>query len=134
MGVTVDAIRKRVARDTIPHEKDEDGRVWVILDTDQDSASKVQDTDQPQSATDALISQMQERIASLERQLDQEREANSEHRRLLLRALERIPPQLEARESPQTVDAEPERAEPRPATGEAQEPAWRRWRRKWFGG
>jgi hypothetical protein len=27
MGITVDAIRKRVARDTIPHEKDEDGRV-----------------------------------------------------------------------------------------------------------
>jgi len=125
MGVTVDAIRKRVARDTIPHEKDDDGRVWVILDTDQDTASKVRDTDQPQSATDALISQMQERIASLERQLDQEREANSEHRRLLLRALERIPPQLEARESPETVEEEPQRAEPRPATGGAQEGVWR---------
>jgi hypothetical protein len=45
MGVTVDAIRKRVARGTIPHEKDEDGRVWVILDTDQDTASKVRDAD-----------------------------------------------------------------------------------------
>jgi hypothetical protein len=108
MGVTVDAIRKRVSRDTIPHERDEDGRVWVILDIDQDAASKVHDTDQPQSATDALISQMQERIASLERQLEQERQANSEHRRLLAAALERIPPQLEApseaRESPETVD------------------------------
>src|SRR5215218_8770407 len=134
MGVTVDAIRKRVARDTIPHEKDEDGRVWVILDTDQDSASKVQDTDQPQSATDALISQMQERIASLERQLDQEREANSEHRRLLLRALERIPPQLEARESPETVEEEPERAEARQATVESQEPVQRPWWRRVFGG
>jgi hypothetical protein len=134
MGVTVDAIRKRVARDTIPHEKDEDGRVWVILDTDQDAASKVQDTDQPQSATDALISQMQDRIASLERQLDQEREANSEHRRLLLRALERIPPQLEARESPETVEEEPQRAEPRPATGEAQEGVQRPWWRRMFGG
>jgi hypothetical protein len=137
MGVTVDAIRKRVARDTIPHEKDEDGRVWVILDTDQDSASKVQDTDQPQSATDALISQMQERIASLERQLDQEREANSEHRRLLLRALERIPPQLEAPQeppgSPQKVEEDSERAAPRPATSGPQESTWRRWRRRWFG-
>jgi hypothetical protein len=99
MGVTVDAIRKRVSRRTIPHERDEDGRVWVILDIGQDKSSNVRDSDQPQSASDALISQMQERIASLERQLDQEREANSEHRRLLLRALERIPPQLEARES-----------------------------------
>jgi len=39
MGVTVDAIRKRMSRDTIPHERDEDGRVWVVLDTDQDAAS-----------------------------------------------------------------------------------------------
>src|SRR5215213_5646206 len=204
MGVTVDAIRKRVSRGTIPHERDEDGRVWVILDTDQDAASKVHDTDQPQSATDALISQMQERIASLERQLEQERQANSEHRRLLAAALERIPPQLEApsearesdvspgpvgelgevweelgterarremaestlregmaeeqrrreeaererddlrrelfalreaRESPQTVDEEPEEAEPRPATGGAQEGAQRRpWWRRMFRG
>jgi hypothetical protein len=59
MGVTVDAIRKRVARDTIPHEKGEDGRVWVLLDTDQYSASKVRDTDQPQSANDALTFEIQ---------------------------------------------------------------------------
>jgi hypothetical protein len=102
MGVTVDAIRKRVARDTIPHEKDEDGRVWVILDTDQDAASNVRDTDQPQSASDALISGMRERIRSLERQLVQERQANSEHRRPLAAALERIPPQLEPSESPES--------------------------------
>jgi hypothetical protein len=27
MGVTVDAIRKRISRGTIPHERDEQGRV-----------------------------------------------------------------------------------------------------------
>jgi hypothetical protein len=95
MGITLDAIRKRVARSTIPHEKDDDGRVWVILDTDQDTASKVRDTDQPQSDKDALISEMRERVASLERQLESERQANSEHRRVLAAALERIPSQLE---------------------------------------
>ena len=138
MGVTVDAIRKRVSRGTITHERDEDGRVWVILDTDQDSSSNVRDNDQPQSATDALISQMQDRIASLERQLDQEREANSEHRRLLLRALERIPPQIEAppeaQEPPQVVDEERDRAAPHPTTSGAQESTWRRLRRRVFGG
>ena len=134
MGVTVDAIRKRVSRDTIPHERDEDGRVWVILDIDQDTSSNVRDSDQPQSATDALISQMQDRIASLERQLDQEREANSEHRRLLLRALERIPPQLEARESPETVEEEPQRTEPRPAAAAQESVQQRPWWRKMFRG
>ena len=45
--------------------------------------------------------------------------------RLLSAALERIPPQLEApqetRESPQTVEKEPERAEPHSATVESQD-------------
>jgi len=140
MGITVDAIRKRVARGTIPHEKDEDGRVWVILDTDQDMASKVRDTGQPQSDKDSLISEMSDRIASLERQLEAERQANSEHRRLLAAALERIPPQLEAttapsepRESPQTVEREPERVETRPTTTETHEGAQRPWWRRVFG-
>jgi hypothetical protein len=74
MGVTVDAIRKRVSRDTISHERDEDGRVWVVLDTDQDAASKVRDADQPQSASDALISEMRNRIAFLEQEMEAWRE------------------------------------------------------------
>ena len=138
MGVTVDAIRKRISRGTIPHERDEDGRVWVLLDTDQDPTSKVQDTDQPQSDSAELISELRARISSLEYQLEQERQANSEHRRLLAAALERIPPQLEAapeaRESPQTAQEEPERAEPRPVTVESQESAQRPWWRRVFGG
>jgi hypothetical protein len=59
--------------------------------------------------------------------------------RLLSAAMERIPPQLEApaepppgeRASPETVEEEPQRAEPRPATGEAQEGARRSWRSLW---
>jgi hypothetical protein len=99
MGVTVDAIRKRIARGTITHKRDEDGRVWVLLDKDQGTASKVQDADQPQSATSTLISEMRARIESLERQLEQQREANRENRRLLAAALERIPA-IEAPQEP----------------------------------
>jgi len=144
MGVTVDAIRKRISRGTIPHERDEQGRVWVLLDTvpdpDQDTASKVQDTDQPQSEPTALISQMQDRIDSLERQLEQERQANSEHRRLLAAALERIPPAIEApaspeeRETPETAADASEGASPRPDAPGAQEGAQRPWWRRVFGG
>jgi hypothetical protein len=134
MGITVDAIRKRVARDTIPHEKGEDGRVWVLLDTVQYAASKVRDADQPQSASDVLISEMRDRIVSLEHQLEQERQANSEHRRLLAAALERIPPQLEPPKSPETVEETSEGVEPHPGTEESQEGALRPWWRRWFSG
>ena len=53
-------------------------------------------------------------------------------------ALERIPPQLEAppeaRESSETVEEEPERAEPRPDAGGAEEEVRRPWWRRVFGG
>src|SRR5215212_9153575 len=32
LGVTVDAIRKRIQRGTIPHERHEDGRAYVLVD------------------------------------------------------------------------------------------------------
>src|SRR5215217_6890947 len=87
---------------------------------------------QPQSASDALISEMRERISSLERQLEAERQANSEHRRLLAAALERIPPQLEPSESP---ESEPSPAPTDTPVEDAREPQtetsrpwWRFWR------
>jgi hypothetical protein len=109
LGTSVDAVRKRIARGTLESEK-ADGKVYVWLD---DGA--------PRSDTERLIS-------TLEEQLRLEREAHAEARRLLAAALERIPPQLEApqessepRESPQTVEDEPEGAEPHSAMGGAQE-------------
>ena len=119
----MDALRKRVKRGTLEAERGADGRLYVFLDADQESGA-------PRSDTERLIS-------VLEDQLRQEREAHAEARRLLMAALERIPPQLEApseaRESPQTVEGEPERAEPRPATAAPQEPLQRPWWRRMFG-
>ena len=107
LGTTVDAIRKRVQRGTIPYEKDADGRVWVLLHTGrprQDIAGYRQDTGRSQSATTALISELRAHNATLRVQLEAERQAHVEARRLLLSALEKIPPAIEApteaRESP----------------------------------
>ena len=114
LGTTVDATRKRVQRGTIPYEKDVDGRVWVLLDTGrprQDSAGYRQDTGRPQSDTTGLISELRAHNATLQTQLEAERQAHAEARRLLLSALEKIPPAIEApvapeaRESPETAEA-----------------------------
>jgi len=133
MGVTVDAIRKRISRRTIPHERDEDGRVWVLLDNDQDAASNVHDNDQPPSDSTALISEMRGRIEDLRDQLEAERQGHAEARRLLMAALERIPPALEAPGDAETVEEEPEGSEPRSATGSTQEATRRPWWRRMFG-
>ncbi len=59
------------------------------------------------------------------RREDAERERDDLHRELFARR--------EPRESPQTVEEEPERAEPRPATVESQETVQRPWWRRVFG-
>jgi hypothetical protein len=61
---------------------------------------------------DALTSELRDRLRYVEGQLEAERQAHAEARRLLMAALERIPPQIEApqeaRESPETVEGEQE--------------------------
>jgi hypothetical protein len=103
LGLTVDALRKRVKRGTLEAERGADGRLYVLLDADQESGA-------PRSDTERLIS-------VLEDQLRQEREAHAEARRLLAAALERIPPQLEAPTAPSEPRESPETpAEGRPST------------------
>jgi hypothetical protein len=206
LGITVDAVRSRLKRGTIDHER-KGGRVYVLLGTDEARPGHDQDTDQDtDQVSDQGARESEDRtaelITTLREQLQAERQAHAEARRLLAAALERIPPQLEApsevresdvspeptgelgelreeldtertrreraestlregmdeerrrreaaererddlrrelfarrepRESPQTVEEEPERTEPRPATGGTQEGVQRPWWRRVFG-
>jgi len=81
------------------------------------------------------MSEMRGRIEDLREQLEAERQAHAEARRLLAAALERIPPQIEAsqeeRESTKTasVAGTNTQAPPEPETPAERRPWWRRmWR------
>ena len=119
LGITVEAVRGRIKRGTLDHERTDKG-VFVLLDTDQSDDRPRPDIDQTtdrlQSNSAALISAKDETIATLRDQLEAERQAHAEARRLLAAALERIPaveaPQ-EASEAAERVEEEPERAESR---------------------
>jgi hypothetical protein len=139
LGTTVDAIRKRVQRSTISHEKDPDGRVWILVDidrtrhdSDRDKTGHRQDNE-----PSALISAKDETIATLREQLQAERQAHAEARRIIAGLVERIPaleaPQ-EPPEAPETVGQEPEATQPRPDAPRPQEGARRPWWRRVFGG
>jgi DNA-directed RNA polymerase specialized sigma24 family protein len=126
LGITVDALRSRIKRGAIDHVR-EGGRVYVLLDPGQGTASQGQgDTSQGQDTgqdyRDALIDTLRE-------QLVEERNANRENRRLLAAALERIP----AIEAPETRDAPENTTEPRPATeapaSDTEQPRASGWRR-----
>ena len=81
--------------------------MYVLLNIDP--------TPEPERPHDGTHDRTSELIDTLREQLEAERQADAEARRLLMAALERIPPQIEAprepRESPQTVEEDPERAE-----------------------
>jgi cell division protein FtsB len=97
LGLTVDAVRSRVKRGTIEHER-QGGRVYVLLSADQGRPGHDQATDQAtdQGAGQAPEDRTAELIATLREQLQAERAAHSEARRLLAAALERIPSAIEA--------------------------------------
>jgi predicted ribosome quality control (RQC) complex YloA/Tae2 family protein len=145
LGTTVDAIRKRVQRGTISYDKDADGRVWILLDTDMLRQDASQDTTgQRHDTRDVapLVEEMRGRIESLERQLEQANERDRENRRIIAALTSRIPaieaPQ-EATEAPSEATPQPGRVEPQPAveSKQAQEApetvseAPRRWWEFW---
>jgi len=128
LGISKEAVRKRVHRGTLRSNKDADGTVRVYVPASRAASSTASSTPR-----DELVDELHDRVNSLERQLDAERESSRELRRIVAALTQRIP-ELEApsepRESPETATVE--EAEPRPAGG--QEGAQRPWWRRVFGG
>jgi hypothetical protein len=133
LGISAEAVRGRVRRGTIPVER-EGGTVYVLIEGTESNRtigdqSRTTD-DRPSDRTDLLIAELQDRVRSLE-------EANRENRRIIAALTSRIPAieaPAETPEASETVKEEPERAEPRPATGGAEEGTQRPWWRRMFGG
>jgi excisionase family DNA binding protein len=127
LGITAEAVRMRIKRGTLRSER-QGGRVFVLL-------GQSQPTDRPDEPT-TLISEMRSRIQFLEDEL-QRKDAILLNMTEAMKALS--PPSQEnppdERDSPQTVDEEPERGEPRPDASGAQEGVERGpWWRRVFGG
>jgi hypothetical protein len=146
LGISSDAVRKRAKRGKIDYENGVDGKLYVWVDTGETADyPSSEGTFPPERGLHyvqhkELVEELRERVRFLERQVEEEREANRENRRLLAAALERIP-EIEAPrgepESPESAARTSDTAEPRSATEEQQEPTSRpqerSWWRRWFG-
>jgi len=129
LGITESAVRKRLQRGLLEHDKESDGRLYVYLDTRAMGRDEVRD-----SSYDMLVRRLENENEFLRRELERKDT-------ILLNMTEAMkalnPPAQEAaseaREPPETVEEEPERAEPRPTTVESQEPVRRPWWRRVFG-
>jgi len=133
LNISQDAVRKRIARGTIPHDRDESGRVYVYLPSSEtvrktDQAA-VQD-DATKTVQDAYVRSLEDQIAFLRRELERKDT-------ILLNLTERIP-ELEAssepRESPETVEEQQDRGQTHSDAPGAQEGARSPWWRRIFGG
>ena len=135
LGLTVDAVRKRVQRWQIAHEKYGAGRVWIILYC-PDNASTVQDespentgqADALIAAKDETIEELRDRVRRFEREVDTRNEEIRRRDQLLAAALERIPaieaPQ-EATEATETVEEVSVSPGPlRASSGSPRAPLW----------
>ncbi len=134
LGVSKQAVRQRIYRDTIPHSKDEEGTVFVRI-TEDNGESHAENSGYTQDVGRDLIDELRDRVGFLERQLETEQAASAELRRLVAGLVQRVP-ELEA--PSETRDSSPEAASERGARGDtsesSQEPAQRRsWLLRWFG-
>ena len=133
LGVSEGVIRKRAARGTIRSEMCEDGLRYVYLDDSE--AMDARDGRGADGGTDALVAELRDRVRFVERQLEAERQAHAEARRIIGGAVQRIPEQeatQDASESPESRSYTPTATEAREG---AQSPAesWSWWQQLLIG-
>ena len=126
LGISEDAVRSRLRRGTLRRETGGDGTVFVVLGTDRpasnqrptDDRSTNQQTDrqtagQPidghvdrrggsETYRDELVEALRDEVAHLRDQLDRERDASAELRRIVAGLVQRVP-ELEAAPEPRNA-------------------------------
>jgi excisionase family DNA binding protein len=142
LGVKEQAVRKRIARGTLSHTKDEDGRVYVYLVPSDANAKPEAEGNSTGGSTDTytLIRSLEDQVGYLRREVEDWKDESRRKDAILMSLTQRIP-ELEAprepRDAPETGSGHavaPEGVEPRPATEGAQKDAQPRpWWRRWFG-
>ncbi len=118
LGITSDAVRQRIRRGSIPHEREQDGKVYVYIHPDETRQDERQDT-----YRDELVEELRNRIEFQERELER-KDA------IIMSLTQRIPelePASENRESPAEAAGGLEGVEVPPDTEK------RSWWRRYFG-
>lgn len=132
LDVGTDAVRKRIQRNTIKHERI-DGTVYVWLDTDEpehDATNDGHDRQLDEGATRELVESYREQVEAYRDQVEFLRRELERKDTIIMSMTQRIPelqPAPEPREAPQRV------SEPRPDAHGPPEEERRSWWRRFFG-
>jgi len=140
LGITVEAVRSRLKRGTLKREKGEDGTAYVLVedrpggDRTQPGGDRASDGADARARQDGdraplLYEHMASEIDHLRGQLQQEREASAELRRIVAGLVQRVP-ELEAAPAPEPPESTRAGSEQEGGTHtppEQQRPSW--WKR-----
>jgi excisionase family DNA binding protein len=134
LGVTQDAVRKRIARGTLRHEKDYEGRIFVYLDTFESESKTGQDSRQDRESKTVLDDAKDRYTRSLEDQIEFLRQELERKDTIIMSLTQRIP-ELQAPSepsgAPETVSEEPDKGT---TPSEQEKPSQRRsWWRAFLG-
>jgi hypothetical protein len=104
LGVSQDAIYKRIQRSTISHDKGSEGRVYVYLDTSDIQTDQSTDASTNMSERDKLVAELRDHNDYLRRQLEvwQEEARRKDH--IIAALTERIP-ELESAAPPEASES-----------------------------
>jgi hypothetical protein len=136
LGITVDAVRKRIQRGTLTGEKTDTG--WTVVWTEPDIRPDGVQTAVPDLAP--LVDELRDQVAYLREHLAREQEARSEADRrhaaeierrdvLMREALDRVPALGAGHDPPSAAPAAPGATETRETGTSPSAPWWRVWER-----
>jgi len=127
LGVTTDAIRQRIKRGTIPHDKGEDGLTYVYVSPSETVTDASADRAR-QDVTDTLLRAYEDQIDTLKAELAIRNEELRRKDTIMMTMAQRIPelePATEPQESPESASGGVEGVE-EPSGGESQKSWWHR--------
>ncbi len=137
LGISVEAVRGRLKRGTLKSERTEGGTVYVYVAKLGDRTRPAPDQSNDRPTDQALmVARLEDEVEFLRDQLDRERAAHSEARRIIGGLVQRIPEIEAPRESPESAAGEtptrtPEETGGGPENQSSQaepRPWWRFWR------
>jgi hypothetical protein len=105
----VDAVRGRVRRGTIDHERDETGKVHVWVDVSGAPGGAARR--RPSPTVEGPSRDQSELVEVLKAQLEAEREANRENRRIIAGLIQRVPELEPPRDEPRGPETDAEAGE-----------------------
>ena len=103
LGISSDAVRKRAKRGKMPHETGVDGKLYVWVDEGQTRADT--EGEKKRSNVTFELEPRDELIATLKEQLEAERNAHAETRRIAYTLAQRVPELEAAQELPQAPES-----------------------------